>query len=353
MGSREVALRAHYKLVLVEDPDHGSRHPELHEWSSHTRVFDLFVKDSEHNLTRFPSASVTDGVSSRDRGKPNWSADRPTWVFEEPSNSVQPYRTRLSYKNRSMELSSLLYHDSVLYAFCDITGIVYELQPSGVARQRWILHDGDEESFSTKPFKSEWSTLQGGSIVVGSIGKEWVTDGKVLHYYPQSVQLIDPATGNIRIKSFRGIYEAMREESNHTYPGYLIHESGHFHKATNEWWFLPRKASREGYDETVDELKGTNLFYTVNEHSKKVTVNTLGPLEPEWGFSDFVVLPGDPHHIVALKVRERAGEPSHSKMAVFDTRRHKMVSPWVDLGPHKYEGIELRVQPLPSSSSSS
>ena len=50
----------------------------------------------------------------------------------------------------------------------------------------------------------------------------------------------------------------------------------------------------------------TQKLLLVDEDFSNVTVVRVGPLEPDWGFTSLVPLPGDNNCILALKVRETA-----------------------------------------------
>lgn len=85
----------------------------------------------------------------------------------------------------------------------------------------------------------------------------------------------------------------LRRATGTEFPGYLTHEAVVFNHYTRHWVFLPRKASREAYDDAADEYRGTNLLLLVPEDFSNVTVLTVGPLEPEWGFSSIALVPGN------------------------------------------------------------
>jgi soluble calcium-activated nucleotidase 1 len=55
----------------------------------------------------------------------------------------------------------------------------------------------------------------------------------------------------------------------------MIHESGVWSSVHRKWFFLPRRSSRSSYDETEDELKGTNILLSTDENFNDVTVSYL------------------------------------------------------------------------------
>jgi hypothetical protein len=84
----------------------------------------------------------------------------------------------------------------------------------------------------------------------------------------------------------------LRRATGTEFPGYLTHEAVVFNHYTRQWVFLPRKASKQPYTDATDEHCGTNLLLLVSEEFSNVTVLTVGPLEPEWGFSSIALVPG-------------------------------------------------------------
>lgn len=87
-----------------------------------------------------------------------------------------------------MELSELVVYDGRLLTFEDRTGMVFEI--SGDKIYPWVLlMDGNGRN--TKGFKSEWATVKGETLYVGSMGKEWTTaSGKFATYDPMYIKTI-------------------------------------------------------------------------------------------------------------------------------------------------------------------
>ncbi|CAE8658429.1 unnamed protein product, partial [Polarella glacialis] len=114
--------------------------------------------------------------------------------------------TMISVKNRSMELSDLVMYDGKLFAMCDITGLVFEVDPvKRLAFQRLALPDGNGKVL--KPFKSEWATVKDGILLVGSMGREWVGDqGQIEHFDSQWLKSIDK-NGRVESLNWRPVYE--------------------------------------------------------------------------------------------------------------------------------------------------
>jgi soluble calcium-activated nucleotidase 1 len=124
------------------------------------------------------------------------------------------------------------------------------------------------------------------------------------------------------------------------FAGYIIHESGVWSEVHHKWFFLPRRASKEKYEETADERRGTNLMFIADEHFYDISVRTIGPVNPTHGFSSFKFVPGtDDTVIVALKSMEDNGKIASFIMA-FDMDG-SVLMPERKIGDVKYEGIEF------------
>ena len=122
--------------------------------------------------------------------------------------------------------------------------------------------------------------------------------------------------------------------------GYMIHESGVWSNIHKRWFFLPRRASTEKYEETADERRATNLLFNCNEDFTDVHFNRIGSLNNIRGFSSFKFIPGtNDQVIVALKTEEDAG-----KIATYVTAFNidgKILMPDQKFADIKYEGIEF------------
>ncbi len=138
-------------------------------------------------------------------------------------------------------------------------------------------------------------------------------------------------------------YKALRQVTGTTYPGYLTHEAVVFHQLYDRWIFLPRKLSTDGpYDDVTDEKNGCNLMLIATRDFKRIEVRTVGPLEPEWGFSAVRIVPDHPNLLMAVKTRE-VGSEVQSKITVFNMDGSIVLRPeWAMLPPgEKYEGLEF------------
>lgn len=122
--------------------------------------------------------------------------------------------------------------------------------------------------------------------------------------------------------------------------GYLIHESAAWSERLQNWFFLPRRASHEHYDETADERRATNLLLSCPADFIYISVRHVGPLNPTHGFSSFKFVPDtDDQIILALKSEEDAGRIATYIIAF--TLDGQVLMPETKIGNVKYEGLEF------------
>ncbi|XP_005098146.1 soluble calcium-activated nucleotidase 1 [Aplysia californica] len=239
--------------------------------------------------------------------------------------------------DRGMELSELVVFNGKLYTVDDRTGIVYEV--SGQQVIPWvILADGNGKA--NKGFKCEWATVKDHRLYVGGLGKEWTTGtGEVVNLNPQWVKSIG-RDGDVKHLDWHERYNALREKTGMLLPGYIIHESGVWSDVHKKWFFLPRRASTETYDEVKDEKRATNLMFIADEDFTSVEIKKIGSLNPTHGFSSFKFIPGtEDSIIVALKSEEDNGKIA-SYILAFDINGNTLM-PEKKIGDVKYEGIEF------------
>jgi soluble calcium-activated nucleotidase 1 len=309
-----------YRFALVSDLDLRSKHDDEGRWHSLLRKGSLCWNETSSMYTL-------------------------KWHGEEMELS-----SRTATKGRSMELSELVVYNGKLFAMCDITGIVYRIDvDSGDVFQRWALADGNGKK--VKPFKSEWATVKDDRLYIGSIGKEWVTDGVLVHRDPQWVKVVD-SHGRIRNEDWAERYELIRRATHTQWPGYLLHEAIEWDDERRQWLVTPRRASTDMYDPDADEHMGTNLLVRVDEHFESAQVSRLGPLEPDWGFTSTSLLPGTGgRHLLTLKAFEVDGHTA-TRIALFDidtgeslldtADHHCTVDHFIDVSHHvKFEGISV------------
>lgn len=120
----------------------------------------------------------------------------------------------------------------------------------------------------------------------------------------------------------------------------MIHESGTWSNYHKKWYFLPRRASTETYDEEADERRATNLMFAANSDFTEIEMSRIGPFHPTHGFSSFKFIPGtNDEVVVALKSEEDQGKIASYIMAF--TIDGEMLLEETRIGEYKYEGIEF------------
>jgi hypothetical protein len=356
-----------YPFAIISDLDQQSRHPEKFEWKSllkRGRIVRKFDKNNQGNEMF--------GVE---------------WDLAEDRTLTSD----ISRKNRSMEMSELVTYNHLLLGMCDYTGIVYKIdKEQGRVFQRHMITDGNGDE--PKPFKIEWATVKDGLLYIGSIGLEWVENGKIKHRNPEWIKTISD-DGTINNINWHPIYTAIRSVTNTTRPGYLWHEAVHWDPRSRLWVMLPRKASHGTiYHPKTDETMGTDLIVLCNEDFTDIQVRRLKPRSRaplptpatpagapggggagsgggrtagsnnvndtdaiyesnEYGFTSVRKLPGSNGLFVATKVREvtrldaTTGEEvdhTHTVMTVFDLEGNIRSEPrWIEVGEAKYEGLEF------------
>lgn len=296
-----------YRIAVIADLDTNSLSEKKLTWFSYLRRGHLFVS------------------RGGDKVAVEWDADKV--VLE----------SHLAEKGRGMELSELVVFNGKLYSVDDRTGVVYHID--GDKAVPWvILPDGDGSV--AKGFKAEWLAVRDEHLYVGGLGKEWTTtSGEFVNNNPEWVKIVG-YRGDIQHENWVPKYNFLKSAAGIKPPGYLIHESAAWSHALQHWFFLPRRASTERYEETADERRGSNLVLSCSPDFEDVTVSRLGPQNPTHGFSSFKFVPdtGD-QIIVALKSEEDAG-----KVATYITAfalDGRVLLPETKIGDVKYEGVEF------------
>uniref|UniRef100_K7FIK4 Soluble calcium-activated nucleotidase 1 n=1 Tax=Pelodiscus sinensis TaxID=13735 RepID=K7FIK4_PELSI len=287
-----------YRIAVIADLDTGSKGPQEHTWFSY---------------------------ASGDRVTVEW--DRADSVLE----------SHLAEKGRGMELSELVVFNGRLYAVDDRTGVVYLIEGTKVVP--WvILSDGDGTVGKGKLTRR--LAGQASRLFVGGLGKEWTTTtGEVMNENPEWVKVVG-SKGDVAHENWVSNYNALRTAAGIRPPGYLIHESAAWSERLQRWFFLPRRASHERYDEKADEHRGTNLLLRATPDFSNIAVSHVGAAVPTHGFSSFKFVPDtDDQVIVALKSEEDDGKVATYIMAF--TLDGRVLLPETRIGATKYEGIEF------------
>ncbi|XP_061625824.1 soluble calcium-activated nucleotidase 1b [Phyllopteryx taeniolatus] len=296
-----------YRIGVIADLDTASRSPKDQMWFSYMKKGHLTVSES---------------------------ADRLDVEWDEEMITLESH---LAEKGRGMELSELVAFNGHLYSVDDRTGVVYRID--GRQAVPWvILPDGDGSV--SKGFKAEWLAVKDERLYVGGLGKEWTTTtGEVVNHHPEWVKVVG-YHGDVEHKNWVPYYNALRSAAGIKPPGYLIHESAAWSERLQRWFFLPRRASHERYEETADERRATNLLLSCQADFRNIATRYIGPLNPTHGFSSFKFVPDtDDQIVLALKSEEVAGQIASYIIAF--TLDGRVLMPETKIGDVKYEGLEF------------
>ncbi|XP_013869451.1 soluble calcium-activated nucleotidase 1b [Austrofundulus limnaeus] len=296
-----------YRIGVIADLDTASQSSKDQTWFSYMKRGYLTVSNSADSL------------------KVEWDAD------------IITLESNLAEKGRGMELSELAAFNGHLYSVDDRTGVVYRIEGSRAIP--WvILPDGDGSV--SKGFKAEWLAVKDEHLIVGGLGKEWTTtSGKVVNHNPGWVKVVG-YKGEVQHENWVSYYNALRTAAGIKPPGYLIHESAAWSERLQRWFFLPRRASHEHYEETADERRATNLLLSCPADFSHITTGHAGPLNPTHGFSSFKFVPDtDDQIILALKSEEDASRIATYILAF--TLDGRLLMPETKIGDVKYEGLEF------------
>ena len=300
-----------FKVLLIADPDKRSATSEKrHQFQSFTK---------EGVLVRNPEG----------RYEIRWGEEKPVL-------------SKMNEGLRGMELSELVFFNGQLLTGDDRTGIIFELKDNKVY-PRHILADGDGNQ--SKGFKIEWATVKEESLYVGSQGKEFVdaATGEVVSEGNFFVKRIDE-NGKLVHENWKKRYNLLRESAGITYPGYMIHEAVCWNPHKEKWYFFPRRASKEAYDEDLDLDRATNLVLSVVEPFDSladISVTNIGEVNPRRGVSSCKFLPNNPNHVLLVKSEEDEKENFKSYVTVLDVEHGSVLLDDVDAGDMKFEGVEF------------
>lgn len=121
----------------------------------------------------------------------------------------------------------------------------------------------------------------------------------------------------------------------------MIHESGVWSDRHKKWYFLPRRASKEKYDDKADEKRATNTLIVCDETFSTIEIiSPFGPLSPTHGFSSFKFIPNTNDELILAVRSEEDDGVTASYLTVMDLRGNVLVRE-ILLGDYKYEGVEF------------
>ncbi|XP_003741943.1 soluble calcium-activated nucleotidase 1 [Galendromus occidentalis] len=325
----------HYLSLLSEPSDYNSTYPLTQPVISgrKTKYRIAVVADMDKASKLVENTWVS-------KFKTGWLImDRRSQIFEvEWDKQETILKGSLAQSGRGMELSELVVFDGKLLSFDDRTGVVYQIEGEKVLP--WVfLNDGD--GHATKGFKSEWATVKDGLLYVGGLGKEWTNSkGAVLSFDPQWIKVVTPG-GRVVHRDWRDNYLKLCSAANIEPPGYMIHEAVNWSPVHQQWFFLPRRASHESYDDAKDERRGTNILLRASQDFKQISLQNVGPKLESHGFSSFKFVPDTRDAVaVAIKSEEVDGQAA-SYITVFNVADGRILFPESKIGNVKYEGIEF------------
>lgn len=136
-------------------------------------------------------------------------------------------------------------------------------------------------------------------------------------------------------------YKAIRSAVGIEWPGYMIHESGAWSAVHRKWYFLPRRCSKERYNETIDEMMGCNALISADENFRVIDTIKLGPYKPTQGFSSFKFVPGSFDNVIVALLTEEINGKTATYITSFTTKGDVISKPIQIHTNLKYEGIDF------------
>jgi len=256
---------------------------------------------------------------------------------------------------RGAEFSELSIYNKRLLTFDDRTGDVFEILNTNDGKDsyvvpRFVITEGSGET--DKGMKWEWSTIKGGELYMGSMGKAYTReDGSIVNTHNLWIAILN-GRGELRRENWADKYETVRKVLHATDPGYLIIEAVNWSDHLNKWVFLPRRISSDAYEEVQDEKKGGNKLVLVDPDFSNAQVVTITGIssDPLRGFSSFAFVPGtNDKHLMAIRSVEEdctGGEgmvcKQRSYFLLIETLTGKAISDEVEFSEGlKFEGLEF------------
>ncbi|KDO28942.1 hypothetical protein SPRG_05815 [Saprolegnia parasitica CBS 223.65] len=259
----------------------------------------------------------------------------------------ETFSTTLNEAGRGFELSELAWFQGHLHSFDDRTGIIFRLEHFGfndpapmAAVPTHIIMEGN--GATDKGQKHEWATVKNGELYIGSIGKEFTSDGEIVHEHNMWVAIVG-LNGAVRHEDWSHRFAKVRAKLGCAYPGYVIHEAIEWSPVHEKWFLLPRRVSSEPYDDMADEKRGANVMVIASDDFEELSVVYIGDgvIARERGFSSFKFVPGTKDAvIIALKSMENeALQLQGAYVTVFDVQGNVLMPETPLPGQSKFEGL--------------
>jgi len=96
---------------------------------------------------------------------------------------------------------------------------------------RHVVVEGDGNT-SAKGLKCEWMTVKDEKLWMGSIGKEWISEGVVKSNNNMWIKTLD-TLGHLTHLDWTKQYNALRKFTETLHPGYMVHEAIAWSPSTN------------------------------------------------------------------------------------------------------------------------
>jgi soluble calcium-activated nucleotidase 1 len=186
-------------------------------------------------------------------------------------------------------------------------------------------------------------------LYVGSFGKEFTNSkGEIVHKNNLWVKTYSK-DGVVHHLDWSENYEKMRNTLGYNYPGYLLHESITWSPHHRKWFVLPRRMSKEVYEEAKDEKMGHNTIVVASHDFSEIKTYVVGPKTPERGFSSAKFLPGSRDSVLIVLKSEEFSETGVQKtfIAIYG---EDASGGWRELMKEtelpiqaKFEGIEILI----------
>lgn len=294
-----------FRIAVIADLDQGSKREGKQSWYSLYMTGTLRRKGEAYDVTWDAPAEVATAHNEAGRG---------------------------------CELSELVRYNDALYTFDDRSGIMFQVMNparSDAAEApylvpRHIFMEGSGEG-GDKGLKIEWATVKDSALVVGSFGKEFTNNKGEISHSNNLWTVLYKADGTAAHVNWKPNYDAMRATLGYSHPAYLLHEAAAWSPHHRKWYVLPRRVSREPYDDVSDEKRGSNLIVMASHDFKEVTSTTVGVSacrEGGWGKGAGACArarglpPGThthAHHALSLPLRARPAD-GHARARLFQRK---------------------------------
>ncbi|CAI6363447.1 unnamed protein product [Macrosiphum euphorbiae] len=253
--------------------------------------------------------------------------------WDDSTNKGDQIKSHLSENGRGSELSELVTYNANLITLDDKTGLVYSIKDNVLIP--WVMVSASN-GLTTKGMKNEWATVKDSKLYVGSHGREL---GQKVDRSLMWVKIIDKS-GSVHHLNWTENFVKVRAAMDIHFPGYMTHEAVVWSDVHQRWFFLPRKASVEPYDQLTDERKGTNVLLSASPDFDDVKVVYIGELVPNHGYSSFKFIPGTNHTVITAISTQEEGSVTATFINAF-TINGEILFPETKVSDLKYEGFEF------------